>query len=44
MHDNIPPFYCKAFDLIISSAANTNHKNDLPTTVSVRLDKDNYLL
>ena len=28
----------------MSFAANTNHKNDLPITVSVKLDKDNYLL
>jgi len=34
----------KALDPIMSSAANTNHKNDLPTTISVRLDKNNYLL
>lgn len=34
----------KALDPIMSSAANTNHKNDLPTTVSVKLDRDNYLL
>jgi len=34
----------KALDPIMSSATNTNKKNDLLTTVSVRLDKDNYLL
>ena len=34
----------KALDPIMSFAANTNHINDLLTTVSVRLDKDNYLL
>jgi len=34
----------KALDPIMSSVANTNHKNDLPTNVSIRLDRDNYLL
>jgi len=28
----------------MSSVVNTNHKNDLPTNVFVRLDIDNYLL
>ena len=34
----------KALDPIISFAGNTNHKNYLPTTIFVRLDRDNYLL
>ena len=34
----------KALDPIMSCAAYTDHKNDLPTIVSTRLDKDNYLL
>ncbi|PNX62442.1 hypothetical protein L195_g061147, partial [Trifolium pratense] len=28
----------------MSSAADTNHKNDLPSTISVKLDRDNYPL
>ncbi|CAJ2667558.1 unnamed protein product [Trifolium pratense] len=28
----------------MSSAANSNHRNDLPSTVSVKLDRDNYPL
>ena len=34
----------KALDPIMSSTTNTNHKNALSTTVSVRLNIDNYLL
>ena len=34
----------KTLDPIMYSAANTNHKNDLSTIVSLRLDKDTYLL